>query len=165
MRNDDAEAKTFDMERQRVETNIEARRPINDGFEERRFSPMSGVGNFIKDSRGWILFGPHDVRGEHLESGFLFCLQKLPGQKEPRVRVGCRYYTLRKAWEHWSFKARTGKLHAKERYGFSVNRNQGKQAIAIIRLMLLQAQAHRLLSLYAPVPKFDSSITKPKRMK
>lgn len=160
---------TFDEERGRAETNVEWRRPINYGFGHplnsglQEIAPMSGSGNYIKDGRGWILFGPHDVRGNHLESGYLFCLQKLPKQKEPRVRVGCRYYTLREAWDHWGFKARTGKKSARDAYSLTSNYNEGRQAVAIIRLMLLQAQAHGLLPRYSPLPKFDSSLTRKKR--
>ncbi len=105
---------------------------------------------FIRDSRGWILFGPQDVRSS--KSKYRFGLQKLPKQKTPRVRVGCRYYTLREAWVHWGLR--------KSDYS---RRNECRQAVAIIRLMLLQAQAYGLLSLYAATPKFDSTILKRKR--
>jgi hypothetical protein len=105
---------------------------------------------FVRDTRGWILFGPYDIRGR--SEGFLFCLQRLPGQKLPRVRAGCRYFTLKQAYAHWSRKAKKGFL--------SGHRNEGKQALAIIRLMLLQAQAYGLIS---PSIKFDSTILRPKR--
>jgi hypothetical protein len=104
---------------------------------------------FIRDTRGWILFGPQDVRSS--ARSFTFCLQKLPGQKLPRVRAGCRYYTLPKAWHHWSRKIRTG---------YTIDKNEGRQALA---LLLLQAQAYGLISIYASPIKFDSTILKPKR--
>lgn len=107
---------------------------------------------FVCDSRGWILFGPRDVRGR--DEVYLFCLQKLPNEKAPRVRVGCRYYDLKSAWQHWGVR--------KKGQGTS-RRNECAQAVAIIRLMLLQAQAYGLLSLYATPIKFDSSLLKPKR--
>lgn len=109
-------------------------------------------GAFVRDTRGWILFGPYDVRGH--KTCHLFCLQKLPGQKTPRVRVGCRYYTLRQAWMHWG---------VKKRGRYSTRRNECHQAIAIIRLMLLQAQAYALLSIYASPLKLDSTIIRSKR--
>lgn len=117
---------------------------------ERRVGNIGKV--FFRDARGWILFGPRDVRGQ--SKSFMFCLQKLPMQKSPRVRVGCRYYTLAEAWKHWGVR--------KPRQ-YTSRRNECRQAVAIIRLMLLQAQAYGLLSLYATPIKFDSSILKRKR--
>jgi hypothetical protein len=112
---------------------------------------------FVKDARGWILFGPTDIRGGARR--YLFCLQKLPSQKLPRVRAGCRYYTLAEAYRHWNKKVRRGSYYA--------GRNEGRQALAIIRLMLLQAQAYSLpgMSLYSTPIKFDSTILKLKRKK
>lgn len=107
---------------------------------------------FVRDERGWILFGPYDIRGQ--ASSFMFCLQKLPKQKLPRVRVGCRYYTLAEAYKHWSRKTKCGY--------FTHSKNEGRQALAIIRLLLLQAQAYHLISAYTTI-KFDSTILKPKR--
>lgn len=107
----------------------------------------------VHDKRGWILFGPQDVRQR--EHRWQFCLQKLPGQKTPRVRVGCRYFTLAQAWRHWGAKPK--------RWITTSRRNERAQAVAIIRLMLLQAQAYGLLSMYSATPKFDSTIIKPKR--
>ncbi len=107
---------------------------------------------FIRDCRGWILFGPQDIRSHKLF--WHFALQKLPGQKLPRVRVGCRYFDLKQAWKHWG-------VPRKGRY--QTRKNECAQAVAIIRLMLLQAQAYGLLSLYATPIKFDSTIVKPKR--
>lgn len=107
---------------------------------------------FVRDGRGWILFGPKDVRSS--APCWQFALQKLPGQKTPRVRVGCRYYTLGQAWRHWG---------AHRRGRRTTRKNQCAQAVAIIRLMLLQAQAYGLLSLYATPIRFDSTIVKPKR--
>lgn len=128
---------------------------------ERSYASLSPSHPFIKDIRGWLLLGPLDIReGVH---EYQFALQQLKGQKEPRVRVGCRYYTLAAAWRHWSFKARTGKSSRRGSYGRTNHKNEGKQAIAIIRLMLLQAQAYGLLSLYKPVPKFDSALIKRKQ--
>jgi hypothetical protein len=106
---------------------------------------------FVRDGRGWILFGPYDIRGAN--PTYLFCLQKLPRQSMPRVRVGCRYYTLAQAYRHWSKKARLNLYHG---------RNEGRQALAIIQLMLLQAQAYHLLPFYATPIKFDSSLLKSK---
>lgn len=106
----------------------------------------------VHDKRGWILFGPQDVRQR--EKQWRFCLQKLPGQKLPRVRVGCRYFTLAEAWKHWG--VRKPRQHTSRR-------NECRQAVAIIRLMLLQAQAYGLLSLYAAPIKFDSTTLKRKR--
>jgi hypothetical protein len=123
-----------------------------DGERDRRREAATATPSYVKDARGWILFGPRDIRDRELK--YFFCLQQLTGQKEPRVRVGCRYYTLAKAWEHWSFKAKTGKTN-KRAWSFASHRNEGKQAIAIIRLMLLQAQAYGLISIYATI-KFDS---------
>lgn len=54
---------------------------------------------FYRDSRGWIMFGPHDVRS-HAKK-WQFALVKPKNRKAPRVQVGCRYYTLRQAWAHW----------------------------------------------------------------
>lgn len=110
------------------------------------------VAQFVKDQRGWILFGPQDIRERN--KLYHFCLQKLPGQKTPRVRVGCRYYTLREAWAHWGIR-KPGQYYSR--------RNECRQAVAIIRLMLLQAQAYSLLSIYAAPIRFDSTIIKPKR--
>lgn len=106
-----------------------------------------------RDERGWIFFGPRDIRDNHHE--YLWCLQKRPGQKLPRVRVGCRYYTLPQAWKHWGVGIRKAQL--------TTRKNQCRQAVAIIRLMLVQAQALGLLSRYRPVPVFDNTIIKPKR--
>jgi hypothetical protein len=107
---------------------------------------------FVRDSRGWILFGPKDVRGG--SKVHQFCLQKLPTQKFPRVRVGCRYYTLQQAWKHWG---------VRKRGQYSGRRNECNQAVALIRLMLLQAQAFGLIFRYSTPIKFDSTIIKPKR--
>lgn len=77
----------------------------------------------------WCLFGPLDVRYSHSE--YLFTLQyTFAGGL--RVRVGCRYYTLEQAWKHWGPRA---KHHYKR---------GAKQAVLIIRLMLLQAEAYGL---------------------
>lgn len=119
---------------------------------------------YVRDSRGWILFGPQDVRSG--KKGWHFALQcrKLTSREarrpdlHVRVRVGCRYYSLKQAWQHWGA--------PRKRYycGYSTaRRNECKQAVEIIRLMLLQAQAYGLLSLYSYAPKFDSTILKPKR--
>ena len=112
-------------------------------------SSGQSVKQYVRDSRGWILFGPYDVRGSSQKH--LFCLQKLPGQKTPRVRAGCRYYTLKQAWMHWG---------VKKRGQYYIRRNECRQAIAIIRLLLVQAQAYGLLSLYSAPLKFDSSIVR-----
>lgn len=106
---------------------------------------------FVRDIRGWCLFGPMDVRGS--DRKWQFMLTKLYGQKLPRVRVGCRYYTLREAWAHWGYRPGRG----------TTRNNECAQAIAIIRLMLLQAQAWGLLSLWAAPIRFDSTILKSKR--
>ena len=118
-----------------------------------RHSSMSESPDYLRDHRGWVLFGPCDIRSRDRE--YMFCLQQLRGQKAPHVRVGCRYYTLAQAWKHWN-----GKL--KRRGSQSRERNEARQAIAIIRLMLLQAQAYGLISMYSPVPKFDATIVKRK---
>jgi hypothetical protein len=118
---------------------------------------MKGIENmmpkpFVRDQRGWILFGPQDVR--ETKKTWHFSLQKLKNQELPRVRVGCRYYTLKQAWSHWG-KRRPGTTYTR--------RNHCAQAVAIIRLMLLQAHAYGLLSYYAAPLKFDSTLLKPKR--
>lgn len=115
---------------------------------------------FVKDRRGWCLFGPQDVRS--YKRHWSFSLQMATGQKEPRVRVGCRYYTLAQAWAHWGVRAKTGR-YTKNGVYQTWFKNEAQQAVAIIRLMLLQAQAYNLLSVYKPVPKFDSTLTKRKR--
>lgn len=140
-------AAVFDDERINAQTAFRDKRPFH-----RRY---------VKDSRGWILFGPQDIRNG--EPDFLFCLQQLPSQKQPYVRVGCRYYNLKEAWEHWSFKAKTGKISGRDRWGVTTNKNEGRQAIAIIRLMLEQAQAYGLIGTYAKLPKFDSSLMRKKK--
>ena len=120
---------------------------------------------YVSDSRGWILFGPQDVRSGKKEWHFALQCRKLTSREarrpelHVRVRVGCRYYSLKQAWQHWGAPSR-------KRYycGYSTaRRNERKQAVEIIRLMLLQAQAYGLLSLYSYAPKFDSTILKPKR--
>lgn len=127
---------------------------------ESEYHRTHGTPAFIKDHGDWILFGPQDIR--EASKKYLFCLQKLKSQKTPRVRVGCHYYTLAQAWKHWSPKAKTGRS-GRERWGFTSRKNEGKQAIAIIRLMLLQAQAYGLISKWHPVPKFDATLLQPKR--
>lgn len=107
---------------------------------------------FIKTNVGWILFGPQDVRDD--KKKYHFALQKLHVDRDVRVRVGCRYYTLPQAWKHWSKKARTT--------CWARNKNEGKQALAIIALMILQAQAFGLLPRYSVIP-FDSSIVKKRK--
>lgn len=105
--------------------------------------------HLIKRDDGWILFGPFDVRNG--KECYPFALQKLYSDKQLRVRVACKYMTLPQAWQHCIKRSRS-----------SWRRNQYQQAISIIRLMVLQAQAYKLVS--ASV-KFDSSIVKPKRRK
>lgn len=113
---------------------------------------------YVRDERGWALFGPLDVRGN--ERHYLFSLQcpvlnnrqRRRPELHLRVRAGCRFYTLRQAWMHWG-----------KRGCGSTRRNTNAQAVAIIRLMLLQAQAYGLLPIYAAPIKFDSTILKPKR--
>lgn len=107
---------------------------------------------FVRDGRGWCLFGAQDVRNSVRQ--YTFCLMKLPRHKTVRVRVGCRYFTLQQAWKHWGV--------IRRRDGTS-RRNQKRQAVAIIRLMLVQAQAWGLLSAYRSPLRFDSTIIKPKR--
>ncbi len=95
----------------------------------------------------WILFGPFDIRGGIRRYQFNLCHVKgEPGG--PRVKVGCRYYTLPQAWAHWSSRKYTG------------SRRTGQQALLIIKLMVLQAQ---ILGLLKSDVKFDASICKPKK--
>lgn len=103
--------------------------------------------HLIKRDDGWILFGPFDVR--HGQQHYPFALQMLYIDNSVRVRVACKYMTLPQAWRHCVVKGRAG-----------WRRNQYQQAIAIIQLMVLQAQACGLVSKSV---KFDSSIVKPKR--
>lgn len=134
----DWKSKVFDLER-------------NDHADRARNAPYSSP-RYVKTNVGWILFGPQDVRESNKK--YHFALQQLSCDKQVRVRVGCRYKTLPQAWEHWSRKARSGP--------YVSTRNEGKQALAIISLMILQAQAYGLLPRYAAI-KFDSSIVKRKR--
>lgn len=127
-------------------------------FDEHRtahhLGTITGAYVRVKDQgerNGWILFGPQDVRGGSPK--YHFALQKLDCDNQLRVRVGCRYYTLAQAWKHWTKRKDAG----------TTRRNHCRQAIAIITLMLNQAQAYGLLPTYRPLPKFDSSIVKPKR--
>lgn len=110
---------------------------------------------FVKTDDGWILFGPTDVRGYGPK--FHFALQQLKCDKQLRVRVGCRYYTLPQAYRHWS--------RATKRGNSTSRRNEARQALAIIQLMLLQAQAYNLIPLYGRKSKitFDSSILKKRK--
>lgn len=128
---------------------FDAERTENSRFNERVNNVRPSL---VKRDDGWILFGPQDIRDG--KRRYNFALQQLKCDKQIRVRVGCRYFTLPQAWKHWS-KA------AKSNYS-SLRRNEGKQALAIITLMILQAQAHGLLSRFATI-KFDSSICKRKR--
>lgn len=115
---------------------------------------------YVRDERGWVLFGPRDVRGNKRQ--YLFALQcpvlndrqRRRPELHLRVRAGCRFYTLRQAWMHWG---------QRQSGCGSTRRNTNAQAVAIIRLMLLQAQAYHLLSMYSAPIKFDSTILKPKR--
>lgn len=104
--------------------------------------------HLIKRGDGWILFGPFDVR--NAQQHYPFALQMLYSDKQLRVRVACKYMTLPQAWQHCIKGSRRS----------SWRRNQYQQAVSIIRLMVLQAQAYGLVP--ASV-KFDSSIVKPKR--
>lgn len=108
---------------------------------------------YIKHPNGdWIMFGPQDVRNN--KRHYNFALQRLACDQQVRVRVGCRYYTLVQAWNHWSKKARGSR--------YMSTKNEGKQALAIISLMILQAQAYGLLPRYSVIP-FNSSIVKRKK--
>lgn len=110
-----------------------------------RRSEGSATPHYLKVDAGWILFGPVDVRDGKRK--YYFSLQQLKCDKVIRVRVGCRYKTLPQAWKHWSKK---------------YPRNQGRQALAIIKLMILQAQAYGLLPRYKVI-KFDSSIVRKRK--
>ena len=116
---------------------------------------------YFTDDRGWILFGPRDIRDGNPH--YLFCLQQIKGQKKIYIRVGCRYYDLKAAWKHWSFKATTGKINHRARWGLTSAKNEGRQAVAIIRLMLLQAQAYGLINRWSKPIKFDSSLTRKRK--
>lgn len=108
---------------------------------------------FIKRDNGdWILFGPQDVREGSRR--YYFALQRLACDRVLRVRVGCRFYTLEQAWHHWHTMAK--------RSCWSVRRRACQQAIAIIQLMILQAQAYGLINRYKRIP-FDSSLNRKKR--
>lgn len=111
----------------------------------------AGLMPYIERENGdWILFGPQDVRDR--KPKYHFALQRLICDKVLRVRVGCRYYTLEQAWNHWH-----------KVYNCYIDRRlECKQAIAIIQLMILQAQAYNLLDRYRRV-KFDNSLTRKKR--
>ena len=138
---------------------FKAERDINRQWEE--WSRANAVGPpgviyrpYVKRNDGWIFFGPTDIRGRHRR--FHFALQWLNCDKQLRVRVGCRYYTLLQAWKHWSKKRRRS-------YAAS-SKNEAEQALAIISLMLLQAKAYGLLPMDRTI-RFDSSICKSKRKK
>lgn len=127
-------------------------------FDIQRDDHAQGVRNFslpqfVKRDDGWILFGPQDVRST--KPKYNFALQYLACDKTIRVRVGCRFKTLPQAWKHWG--QHQGKNRGIER------RNECAQAVAIIQLMLLQAQQYRLLHMYRSKIRFDSSLVKRKK--
>lgn len=124
---------------------------VERNIHQREQEAQPRMPQFIKRDDGWVLFGPYDVRGGTRKHQF--SLQMIHADGQPRVRVACKYMTLPQAWRHCATKGRA-----------SWCRNQYQQAIAIIRLMVLQAQAYGLPGMPKDV-KFDSSITKPKRRK
>lgn len=56
---------------------------------------------------GAYLSGQWIVQGGVRSDGYAFFLQKLTADKEPMVKAGCRYFTLREAQAHWE-KTRAG---------------------------------------------------------
>lgn len=107
--------------------------------------------DYVKRHDGWIIFGPLDVRNGRPQ--YRFALQYLKCDRTLRVRVGCRYYTLKQAWNRW---------HPTRGGVSTYRRNECKQAIAIIQLMLAQAQAYSLLSMWKPII-FDNSLRKKRK--
>lgn len=137
----DWKSKTFWTERQDHFNVVSTRNAVDTAFVKR-------------DNGDWILFGPQDVRSRNRK--WHFALQRLACDKQLRVVVGCRYYTLAQAWNHWHRPRRLLYGGATER------RNECKQAIAIIQLMILQAQAYGLLSIYKRIV-FDGSLIRKRR--
>ena len=53
------------------------------------------------DLSGADLSGQWIIQGPTRSDGYVFFLQKLTGDKEPRVKAGCRYFTIPQAQAHW----------------------------------------------------------------
>lgn len=106
---------------------------------------------FVRTDHGWILFGPQDVRDGM--NSYHFALQYTKCDKTVRVRVGCRMYTLGQAFNHWGKKTST----------YSSRGNSNKQALAIINLMVLQAQAYGLLTRFTRPITMKTTLIKRKR--
>jgi hypothetical protein len=87
--------------------------------------------HYFRRGNDWILFGPQDVR--HSKPEYHYSLIYTEIDRTVRVRAGCRFYTIEQAWKHW----------AGPRY---YNKTTGKMALAIITVMLLQAQSYGLMS-------------------
>ncbi len=93
----------------------------------------------VNGPEGWALVAGFDERG------YVLMLQQAKNEREPMVRVGCRYFTLKQARAHYVSRGR------------NCNRSMRRTAAQMLMLIGLAVQSAKTKGLIARSYKFNTT--------